>query len=46
MDKEFLRENVRFRLDRYFEVDRVCLMKSTLRPSGPRYEVLHESPLV
>ena len=46
-DKEFVRKNVPLlKIEKYFEVGSVCLVKSVLTGRGPKYKILHESKLM
>jgi 2'-5' RNA ligase len=44
-NKNFVRENLKFKLEKFFEVDSVCLIKSVVKRSGPVYEIIHTSHL-
>jgi 2'-5' RNA ligase len=45
-DREFVRKNVPpLKIEKYFEVSSVCLVKSVLTGRGPKYKVLHESKM-
>ncbi|MBI4894390.1 MAG: RNA 2',3'-cyclic phosphodiesterase [Candidatus Aenigmarchaeota archaeon] len=43
-DREFVRRSVPLlKIEKYFEVGSVCLVKSVLTGRGPKYKILHES---